>query len=143
MHQITCPREKSVSIINVENHLGTTQPFLIFGEFTGNTHSQTVGGCLVSNQANSFWRKSLIMENEEKPLVLSFSDFQRNFSDIWGNLGGNSGFIKYHMKALIAVSRDLNFLLPPPKPKLSFLFLMISQDFDFNVLSTDCFLPSL
>lgn len=63
----------------------------------------------------------MITENEERPSVLSLIGFQRILSDIWGNLGGNLGFIKYHMKALITLRRGLNFLLPLPKPKLSFL----------------------
>lgn len=39
------------------------------------------------------------------------------------------GLMKYHMKALITLRRGLNFLLPLPKPKLSFLSLITSQDF--------------
>lgn len=95
-------------------------------------HSRVVkigGESLVSNQANSYWRKTLITENEERPSVLSLIGFQRILSDIWGNLGGNLGLMKYHMKALITLRRGLNFLLPLPKPKLSFLSLITSQDF--------------
>ena len=45
--------------------------------------------------------------------------------------GGDSGFIKYRIKALIALRRGLNFLLLPLQPKLSFLSLIISQNFFF------------
>lgn len=43
----------------------------------------------------------------------------------WGG-GVDSGFIKYRIKALIALRRGLNFLLLPLQPKLSFLSLIIS-----------------
>lgn len=66
------------------------------------------------------------MENEEKPLILFRIGFWRILSDTWGNFGKNLGFIKYHMKVLIALSRGFDRLLPPPQPKLSFLSLMIS-----------------
>lgn len=36
-YQIIHPREKSVSISNVENHVGIVQPFLITDEFIGDT----------------------------------------------------------------------------------------------------------
>ena len=47
-----------------------------------------VGEFLVSNQANSFWRKTLIVETEEKPSVLFLIGFQRILSDTWGNFAG-------------------------------------------------------
>lgn len=37
--QIIHPREKSVSIISVENHVEIVQPFIITGEFPGKKHS--------------------------------------------------------------------------------------------------------
>lgn len=36
-HQIIHPGEKPVSIINVENHVGIVQPFVITDEFIGKT----------------------------------------------------------------------------------------------------------
>lgn len=54
-----------------------------------------VGELLASNQTNSFWRKALIVENEEKPSGLFLLDF-RESSVINGETlrrGGGSGFI--------------------------------------------------
>lgn len=81
---------------------------------------------MFSNQANSYWRKTLIMENEEKPSILFLFGFQRILRDTWANSGKNLGFIKYHMKVLMALSRGFDLLFPPPQPKLSFLSLIIS-----------------
>lgn len=54
-----------------------------------------VGELLASNQANSFWRKALIVENEEKPSVLFLIGFQRIFSDVWSNFEEGRGFRVY------------------------------------------------
>ena len=54
-----------------------------------------VGELLASNQANSFWRKALIVENEGKPSVLFLIGFQRIFSDVWGNFEEGRGFRVY------------------------------------------------
>ena len=54
-----------------------------------------VGELLASNQANSFWRKALIVENEGKPSVLSLLDFRESLVMYGVTLrrGGGSGFI--------------------------------------------------
>lgn len=47
-----------------------------------------VGELLVGNQADSFWRKTLIVETEETPSVLFLIGYQRILSGIWGNFAG-------------------------------------------------------
>ena len=42
---------------------------------SGVSFGKIVGELLASNQANSFWRKALIVENEEKPSVLFLIGF--------------------------------------------------------------------
>lgn len=54
-----------------------------------------VGELLASNQANSFWRKALIVEKEEHHSVVFLTGFQRIFSDIWGNFEEGRGFRVY------------------------------------------------
>lgn len=56
---------------------------------------KTVGELLASNQTNSFWRKALIVENEEKPSGLFLIGFQRIFSDKWGNFEEGRGLRVY------------------------------------------------
>lgn len=51
------------------------------GGLTGKKDSRVVkiaGDHLVSNQANSHWRKSLLVKNEEKPSVSSLLDFRES-----------------------------------------------------------------